>query len=46
LRAEELAKLGGGGASRYADAAKILDGLVHDDEFVAFLTLPAYDLLD
>jgi len=46
LRAEELAKLGGEGASRYGDAARVLDGLVHDDDFVAFLTLPAYDLLD
>jgi malate synthase len=46
LRAEELGKLGGAGASRYGDAAAILDQLVHDDSFVTFLTLPAYQLLD
>ena len=45
LRADELEKLGGDAESRYADAAQILDGLVHDDRFVAFLTLPAYVLL-
>ncbi len=46
LRAEELEKLGGEAESRYADSAKILDRLVHDDSFVAFLTLPAYAVLD
>ncbi len=46
LRVEELAKLGGDAESRYAEAAQILDALVHDDSFVAFLTLPAYALLD
>lgn len=46
LRAEELEALGGGTESRYADSARVLDGLVHDDSFVAFLTLPAYALLD
>ncbi len=46
LRAEEVDKLGGPGASRYGDAAAILDQLVHDDGFIAFLTLPAYAYLD
>jgi malate synthase len=46
LRAEELANLGGESASRYGDAARILDQLVHDDEFIPFLTLPAYEYLD
>ncbi len=46
LRAEELEKLGGATASRYGEAATVLDGLVHDDSFVTFLTLPAYALLD
>ncbi len=46
LCAEEFEKLGGGTESRYADSAKVLNGLVHDDSFVAFLTLPAYALLD
>ena len=46
LRAEELEKLGGAAASRYGDAAAILDQLVHDDTFIPFLTLPAYQLLD
>jgi malate synthase len=46
LRAEELEKLGGVGASRYGDSATILDQLVHDDSFIPFLTLPAYGYLD
>jgi malate synthase len=46
IRAEEVDKLGGPGASRYGDAAAILDQLVHDDEFIPFLTLPAYQYLD
>lgn len=46
LRAEELDSLGGAEASRYGDAATILDQLVHDDHFIAFLTLPAYGYLD
>ena len=45
LRDEELAKLGGRGTGRLGDAADILDGLVLSDEFVEFLTLPAYRLL-
>jgi malate synthase len=45
LRAEELAKLGGAGAERYGDAAEILDGLVLNDDFVPFLTIPAYRYL-
>jgi malate synthase len=44
--AEELAKLGGRDAGRYADAADVLSRLVLDDEFTDFLTLDAYDLLD
>jgi hypothetical protein len=46
LRAEELEKLGGAGASRFGDSATILDQLVHDDSFIPFLTLPAYSYLD
>ena len=46
IRAEEVAKLGGPGASRIGDAAGILDQLVEDDAFIPFLTLPAYALLD
>ncbi|MGI8482684.1 MAG: malate synthase A [Thermomicrobiales bacterium] len=46
IRTEEMAKLTAPGASRYADAATILDGLILNDEFVAFLTLPAYGYLD
>jgi malate synthase len=45
LRDEELAKLGGAGAERYGDAAEILDGLVLNDDFVPFLTIPAYRYL-
>jgi malate synthase len=45
IRSEELAALGGASAGRLGDAAALLDGLVLDDEFVEFLTLPAYDRL-
>jgi malate synthase len=46
LRDEELAKLGGKGVERYADAAAILDRLCISDEFLDFLTLIAYEYLD
>jgi malate synthase len=46
IRDEELAKLGGASADRYGDAASILDGLVLSDEFIPFLTIPAYAYLD
>jgi len=45
IRDEELAALGGAGTGRLAEAAELLDGLVLDDSFVEFLTLPAYDRL-
>ena len=43
---EEVGKLGGPNQSRLADSAKILDQLVRNDDFIPFLTLPAYDYLD
>ncbi len=46
IRAEELGKLGGSGVSRYEEAAELLDGLVLSEEFVEFLTFPAYPYLD
>jgi malate synthase len=46
IRADELAKLGGEGSGRLADAAGLLDRLVLDAEFAEFLTLRAYGLLD
>jgi malate synthase len=46
VREEELTKLGGPGAGRYGDAAEILDGLVLSEDFVQFLTIPAYAYLD
>ena len=46
IRGQELAKLGGPGAGRLRDAARILDGLVGPEEFVEFLTLPAYRELE
>jgi malate synthase len=46
IRADELERLGGAGAGRYADAAAILDSLVLDATFTEFLTLPAYRYLD
>ena len=45
LRDEELDKLGGKDAHRYADATEILDALVLSDEFTEFLTLKAYDYI-
>ncbi len=46
VRSEELAKLGGPGAGHFREAAEILDGLVVAEEFVEFLTLPAYRQLE
>ena len=45
LRNEELAKLGGTSVGRYEESAELLDQLVLDEEFVEFLTFPAYQLL-
>ena len=45
IRVDELGKLGGVEESRFGEAAEILDTLVLDDEFVEFLTLPAYERL-
>ncbi len=46
IRDEELTKLGGSSVERYEESAELLDGLILNDEFVEFLTFPAYDLLD
>jgi len=46
VRGEELEKLGGAGTGRLREAAEILDGLVGSEEFVEFLTYPAYNYLD
>ena len=48
VRAEELERLGGpaGGNGHLGDAAELLDGLVLDDQFTEFLTIPAGALLD
>jgi malate synthase len=43
---DEVEKLGGRNQRRLGDAAQILDQLVRNDEFIPFLTLPAYDYLD
>jgi malate synthase len=43
LAKDELAKLGTGG--RFTDAAKILDDLVLNDQFIEFLTIPAYEYI-
>jgi malate synthase len=45
-REDELAKLGGPSVGRFGDAAAILDQIVESDDFVPFLTLPAYGYLD
>ena len=46
IRDEELARLGGAGEGRLAEAAGLLDRLVLDDDFAEFLTLRAYGMLD
>ncbi|HUQ78909.1 MAG TPA: malate synthase A [Patescibacteria group bacterium] len=48
IRDEELAALGGagGGNGHLDEAAELLDGLVLDDTFTEFLTIPAGTLLD
>jgi malate synthase len=46
FRAEELSHLTSQGTGRFADAAKILDSLIISDEFIEFLTIPAYAYLD
>ena len=46
IRDEELEKLGGRSAERFADAIELLDGLVTSKTFVEFLTLGAYKRLD
>jgi malate synthase len=45
IRDAELAALEGDGTGRLADAAALLDELVLAEDFVEFLTLPAYDRL-
>ncbi len=46
LRVEELGTLGGADAGRLGEAAEILDGLVLQEKFGEFLTLPAYERLN
>ena len=46
IRDEELARLGGAGEGRLAEAADLLDRLVLDDDFAEFLTLRAYAILE
>jgi malate synthase len=46
IRDAELARLGGAGEGRLAEAAGLLDRLVLDDDFAEFLTLRAYGMLD
>jgi malate synthase len=36
----------GFGEGRYTEAAEIFAGLVNNDSFVEFLTLPAYERID
>jgi len=45
LRDQEMAALDASQVGRLRDAAQILDRLVLDDDFVEFLTLPAYERL-
>jgi malate synthase len=46
LRDEELAKLGGSANERYEESTELIDKLVLSQEFVEFLTFPAYELLE
>jgi malate synthase len=46
IRDQELQALGGSGQGRLGDAARILDDLVLSRDFVPFLTVEAYELLD
>jgi malate synthase len=46
IRDDELAALTAAGPGRYAEATAILDGLVLNETFLDFLTLPAYEYLD
>ena len=46
IRDEELARLGGAGEGRLAEAVALLDRLVLDESFAEFLTLRAYASLD
>ena len=45
LRDEALAKLSTQPGNRYSEAAKILDQIILSDQFVEFLTIPAYKQL-
>jgi malate synthase len=45
LKKELIAKLAVLEGNRYADAEKILDELVLNEEFSEFLTIPAYQYL-
>ena len=44
IRAEELAALGGSSESRYEESAELLDELCLSEDFIEFLTFPAYAL--
>ncbi len=46
VRDDAMMNLGGPGLGKYPEAAGILDGLILNDEFVEFLTIPAYQKLD
>ena len=46
IKVEELEKIGGVETGRLADAVAVLDQLVLEDDFIEFLTIPAYALLD
>lgn len=46
IQTEELAKLESGDDRKYAEAAEILDRLILNEDFIDFLTLPAYNYLN
>jgi malate synthase len=46
IRDEELARLGGAGEGRLAEAVDLLERLVLDDDFAEFLTQRAYSVLE
>jgi malate synthase len=46
IKKDEVARMTESGKGRYPEAGAILDSLIHSDEFVEFLTVPAYSYLD
>jgi malate synthase len=46
IRGQEMSKLSKPGQGKFSEAAEILDSLISSDQFVEFLTVPAYAFLE